>query len=266
MTKRIVALAALLASAGLWLLAVGPLARLAAARTERARLTRELARPPLDAATLLPAGAAMRAPDGDAAGRRVAAEIVRLAHGAGLLAERVTPVPAPAGLALVEIALSGPEAKLFAFVSALERVRPAIRLAEWRMEALPGGVRLSARAASVWSAAAVAPVSPLALGVSAAPVGWRRLFGAEAAPAAGEGPELIGVVGRLGRDAVALVRTAEGRARSLAPGETVDGWRLETLSPDAALFTRGAERLRVPLPPAGDGDMDEGEGEARPPQ
>lgn len=64
----------------------------------------------------------------------------------------------------------------------------------------------------------------------------------------GDAPPLVGIVGRLGADAVALVRTAEGRTRTLAIGESVDGWRLESLAIDAAFFTRGSDRVRVPLP------------------
>lgn len=67
----------------------------------------------------------------------------------------------------------------------------------------------------------------------------------------GDAPALIGVVGRIDRDAVALVRTADGSSRTLKIGESVDGWRLASLALDAAFFTRGSERARVPLP-AGD--------------
>jgi hypothetical protein len=65
-----------------------------------------------------------------------------------------------------------------------------------------------------------------------------------------DAPQLTGIVGRLGSDAVALVRTAQGSSRSLAVGDSVDGWRLESLSIDAALFSRGGQRARVPLPVA----------------
>lgn len=63
-----------------------------------------------------------------------------------------------------------------------------------------------------------------------------------------DAPALVGVVGRLGTDAVALVRTAEGSTRALRVGESVDGWQLASLAIDAAFFTRGAQRVRVPLP------------------
>lgn len=78
----------------------------------------------------------------------------------------------------------------------------------------------------------------------------RPLFaaGGQEAPAAEDAPALVGVVGRLMHDAVALVRTVDGSTRTLAPGESVDGWRLESLAADAAYFTRGGQRARVPMP------------------
>ena len=80
----------------------------------------------------------------------------------------------------------------------------------------------------------------------------RPLFGAPAqaedAGLPGDAPALVGIVGRLGADAVALVRTADGTTRALQVGESVDGWQLASLAIDAAFFTRGAQRVRVPLP------------------
>lgn len=67
----------------------------------------------------------------------------------------------------------------------------------------------------------------------------------DAAPA--DAPALIGIAGRINRDAVALVRLADGGSRSLSVGESVDGWRLESLAVDAAFFTRGRERVRVAM-------------------
>lgn len=63
-----------------------------------------------------------------------------------------------------------------------------------------------------------------------------------------DAPALVGIVGRIDRDAVAMVRTAQGSSRTLAIGESVDGWRLDALAIDAASFSRGSERVRVPLP------------------
>lgn len=63
----------------------------------------------------------------------------------------------------------------------------------------------------------------------------------------GDAPTLSGIAGRLGTDAVAMVRTAEGTTRTLAIGESIDGWTLVSLSINAAYFTRGSERLRVAI-------------------
>lgn len=71
--------------------------------------------------------------------------------------------------------------------------------------------------------------------------------GGDAAPA--DAPALVGIAGRLNRDAMALVRLSDGGSRSLKVGDSVDGWRLESLAIDAALFTRGRERVRVAMAP-----------------
>lgn len=93
-----------------------------------------------------------------------------------------------------------------------------------------------------------APVPP------EADAGARRLFldplDPARAPAAEDAPKLIGIAGRLPDKAIAMVRAADGTSRTLAPGESYEGWRLESLSPDAALFSRGGRRVRSFLPAA----------------
>lgn len=90
----------------------------------------------------------------------------------------------------------------------------------------------------------------------------RPLFGtSEPAAAPADAPQLVGIVGRLNVDAVALVKSSDGTTRTLRIGEGVDGWSLASLAIDAAFFTRGSERVRVPLP------IEPGAGEAaEPPQ
>ncbi|MEG3179681.1 hypothetical protein [Sphingomonas sp. LT1P40] len=78
--------------------------------------------------------------------------------------------------------------------------------------------------------------------------------GGDAAPA--DAPALVGIAGRLNRDAVALVRLADGGSRSIAVGESVEGWRLESLAIDAAYFTRGRERVRVAMAAADEAETD----------
>lgn len=98
-------------------------------------------------------------------------------------------------------------------------------------------------------------VAPLASPVTAPPLRAafaRTLFAPPAADALpDDAPVLLGVVGRLGRDAVALVRGTEG-TRTLSPGDSVDGWQLRSLAIDAAYFTRGGQTARVPMPGSDD--------------
>ena len=95
------------------------------------------------------------------------------------------------------------------------------------------------------------PPAPIGAG-SMAPLAQayeRPLFGAaEPAAAPADSPQLVGIVGRLNVDAVALVKASDGATRTLRIGESVDGWSLASLAIDAAFFTRGRERVRVPLP------------------
>ncbi|PCD03704.1 hypothetical protein COC42_04955 [Sphingomonas spermidinifaciens] len=75
----------------------------------------------------------------------------------------------------------------------------------------------------------------------------RPLFDAAEAEPPADAPELVGIVGRLDRDAVAMVRGQDGGVRTLRPGEGVDGWQLRSLAIDAAYFTRGTQSARVTL-------------------
>ena len=104
------------------------------------------------------------------------------------------------------------------------------------------------------AAAPAGPTAPLTAPPAQPPltaVFSRSLFGAASpeaeAPLPPDAPQLVGIVGRIGSDAVAMVRSGDGTGRTLRPGESVDGWTLESLAIDAAFFTRGGQRLRVPL-------------------
>ena len=105
---------------------------------------------------------------------------------------------------------------------------------------------------------AAAPPVPAPIGAGSMPALARAyerpLFGgAEPAEAPADAPQLVGIIGRLNVDAVALVKASDGATRTLRIGESVDGWSLASLAIDAAFFTRGAERVRVPLPIGPDG-------------
>ncbi len=66
---------------------------------------------------------------------------------------------------------------------------------------------------------------------------------------AGAPPPLVGIVGRLPDDAVALVRKPDGRTRTLGVGAVFDGWTLASLDRDEAVFERRGQRVTVALPP-----------------
>lgn len=72
-----------------------------------------------------------------------------------------------------------------------------------------------------------------------------------------DSPVLTGIAGRLPHDAIAMIRNDNGTTRVLAIGQTHQGWRLESLSSDAALFSRGSRKIRVALPTNDDGPSGE---------
>lgn len=140
------------------------------------------------------------------------------------------------------MALNRSEWRLLIATGLVSATVPLIALYPYAFEPRPGGQ------------AVIGTIEPPAL---PAPVRVyeRPLFAvAEGDTAPADAPVLTGIAGRLNRDAVALVRLADGSARTLAVGASVDGWRLESLAIDAAFFTRGRERVRVAMqdaqPPA----------------
>jgi len=104
--------------------------------------------------------------------------------------------------------------------------------------------RSAAPAPAAAERAVIPPPVPAIAAIYERPV-FAVAEGGEEAPA--DAPALVGIAGRLNKDAVAMVRLADGSARSLSVGESVDGWRLESLAIDAAFFTRGRERVRVAM-------------------
>lgn len=65
----------------------------------------------------------------------------------------------------------------------------------------------------------------------------------EAADEGNEGPDLAGIVGRFPRHASAMVRIGRGKTRTLSPGQSIDGWKLVSLTPTRATFRRGDRRV-----------------------
>lgn len=135
------------------------------------------------------------------------------------------------------MAVTRPELAALVMAGGLAIALPVVLLPEWRGD-LPA--KPIARPVPLQAEAAPAPL---------AAVYERPLFaGAAAEEVPADAPQLMGIVGRLGDDAVALVRGADGASRTLRIGESVDGWQLVSLAIDAAFFTRGNQRVRVPLP------------------
>lgn len=123
-------------------------------------------------------------------------------------------------------------------------------------------VVLGAVAAAVPGIVLAPRLAPLAVEtIPPEPVAWRvppplsaslarPLFdagGGMAAAGPADAPVVVGIAGRIGRDAVAMVRGGDGGVRVLSPGEAIDGWMLRSVAIDAAYFTRGAQTARVPL-------------------
>lgn len=199
--------------------ALGAIDRLQSARAEEARLAAALAAVPAAAADFAAVVARLR---GEAAR-------------GGMLVER-----ASADGGRLAIRLSGSEDAVLALVEGAER--RGLRLVRWSLAGEGSAVRLDGEAVRATPSAS----APLAR------VHQRALFGreiaADTAEAPANAPELVGVVGRIGQDAVAMVRASDGATRTLRLGEGVDGWTLESLAIDAAYFTRGGQRARVMLP------------------
>lgn len=70
-------------------------------------------------------------------------------------------------------------------------------------------------------------------------------------PASTAPPELVGIVGRMPNDAVAMIRLSDGETHSVRVGEDVMGWRVAAIAADRVRLVQGGrERIEV-LPPTG---------------
>jgi len=66
-------------------------------------------------------------------------------------------------------------------------------------------------------------------------------------PAALPAPTLVGLISRGRVIGIALVKQADGTTTNIAPGQSVDGWQLVSVSRSNATFSRGSERATVAL-------------------
>ena len=126
------------------------LGKLAAARSEHARLE-ALSVAPAARPALLASGLAIDARDAAAARAVMMNRLQTLAKAGGLLVEETSAARAPEGVAALRIRVSGAEKAVFALVDGLERARPLTRLRSWRIEPVSGGgVRLIGELVGAW--------------------------------------------------------------------------------------------------------------------
>lgn len=126
------------------------LGKLAAARSEHARLAAEAARPAAPPPLLAP-GLALGAADPAAGRAKIMLRARALAQSGGVLVEEMSAAQAPAGVVALRIRVSGAEKAVVAFADVLERGRPLMRMRSWRIEPLPGGgVRLIGDVVASW--------------------------------------------------------------------------------------------------------------------
>lgn len=126
------------------------LGRLAAARAALATARAEAAAVPRTTPPLVGPGLAIAAPDAVAARDRLIARLVALARADGLLVEQTAPAGAAPALAAVRLSVSGNEKAVLAFADAVERQPPLVRLRNWQLVPVPGGVRLTGEAVAAW--------------------------------------------------------------------------------------------------------------------
>lgn len=130
-----------------WSGATDALARLDAARAVAADVRDEAA--PVD--RLADADWRLPATSAGKALRTVAIRLRSDAKANGVLVERAAAaVPAGAGLARLDLSLSGPEKAVLTVADRIEREDRGARWESWKLSSLPGGVRLTGRVAVAW--------------------------------------------------------------------------------------------------------------------
>lgn len=123
--------------------------RLEDARAARAEARTLLTAPP-PPPVIAPA-AMLVAADAGTAARRLATRWRQEAVRGGLLVETIAPAAAPAaGLAAIQLRVSGPERAVLAFVDSVERGTPLQRFDRWSLTADGASVRLDASLVAPW--------------------------------------------------------------------------------------------------------------------
>lgn len=73
------------------------------------------------------------------------------------------------------------------------------------------------------------------------------LAGQEAAPQAMPKPTLVGLVSRRRGKSVAIVKDSDGQTKTLAPGQSADGWKLVSVGKTNARFSSAGELVNIGL-------------------
>ena len=111
----------------------------------------------LSIAAMLPPGEIYRAGTRDIAAEAFRLRLLEYAVDRRLLVEHVTIEPAAgdASAAIVaRVSVSGPEAAVLQYASALERSRPLIRFTDWRLQPTAAGdgtIRIDGHASALWA-------------------------------------------------------------------------------------------------------------------
>lgn len=116
------------------------LGNLAAARADRAKLAEALAAPASNAPLVAPGLALTGGDDG------MIERVRERARGGGVLVEEAQVLGGNGSLLAVRLRISGAEKAVIALADSLEREAPLVRLRNWKLVAIPGGVRLTADA------------------------------------------------------------------------------------------------------------------------
>ncbi|RYE04294.1 MAG: hypothetical protein EOP61_01135 [Sphingomonadales bacterium] len=123
--------------------------KLGTARAEHARLAAIAASPAVGSALVAP-GLEVRAADIAAARAAMMQRVQTLAKAGGVLVEETSAAPAAPGLAALRIRVSGAEKAVVALADAVERAKPLMRLRRWRLDPVPGGVRMTGDLVTAW--------------------------------------------------------------------------------------------------------------------
>lgn len=127
------------------------LEKLARARTAQAVARTNAAAPDRRAMAVVQPGLRIGGGSDAAAGTALAERIRTIGASGGVLVEQVQPVRAEGGLLRARLRLSGPAKGVVAMIDRIERETPLVRMASWRMTALPGGgVRMEGEAVAAW--------------------------------------------------------------------------------------------------------------------